>query len=144
MELAEKRNVWCFKPSAKTTLRFPRLLHDGMREKHNFTHLGTKLRPVVNTTHRTLYARERIPVHAEQEAVWAPDTIWKFWRRVKSPAPCRYPNPGPSSTQPHQYNSTVGTHVNPNSIQNFKELKYSVSPLAVHRYHPELRLLIIF
>jgi hypothetical protein len=39
---------------------------------------------VVNVTPRSLYPRERTPAPVEQEAEWATEPVWTFWRQEKS------------------------------------------------------------
>jgi hypothetical protein len=45
--------------------------------------LDTRLRWVVNFTPKPLYPREITPVPNEEEAEWAPQQVWEFWRRLK-------------------------------------------------------------
>jgi len=49
--------------------------------------LGARWMRVVNTTFRPLYPRERNSVLTKQEDGRAPETVWTFWRKEKSPLP---------------------------------------------------------
>jgi hypothetical protein len=46
--------------------------------------LGTRWKWVANFTLQLLYLQERTPVPIEQEAGWATEVVWTFWRREKS------------------------------------------------------------
>ena len=46
---------------------------------------------VVDITLRPLYFWESTPVPLEQEAGWAPESVWMFWKKVL--CPCRDSNP---------------------------------------------------
>jgi hypothetical protein len=48
--------------------------------------LGTRWRRVVNFTSQTLYSLGKTSVPNEQEAGFAPEPVWTFWRREKSVA----------------------------------------------------------
>jgi hypothetical protein len=41
---------------------------------------------MISFTPRPLYPPEEPPVTIEQEAVWAPEPVWKLWNREKSSA----------------------------------------------------------
>jgi hypothetical protein len=67
---------------------------------------------LVNFMDQPLYPRERMPVPIEEGAVWAPESVWTFWKREHfSPLPefesrtvqpvasqyIKYANPAPLS-----------------------------------------------
>jgi len=74
-----------------THVVFPVHTMKGHREKRGIAPLilnpGTRWGSVVNFTPRLLFYWERTPIPTEQDAGWAPEPVWSFWRRDKSPAP---------------------------------------------------------
>jgi hypothetical protein len=56
---------------------------------HAFLTLGLHWRRVVNTTPQLLYPLKITLVHTGQEAMWAPQPVWMFWRSEKFAVPAR-------------------------------------------------------
>jgi len=51
--------------------------------------IGTRLRRVANFMPWLLYPLERTAIPIKKKARWAPELVWRFWRREKSLAHTR-------------------------------------------------------
>jgi hypothetical protein len=85
---------------------------------------------VVNRTPRPLFLRERTP-----EAGWAPENIWKFWSREKTPVPAGIRTQDrPACNLVTTIELSVPILIQIINKTSIKGLNILVGPFCVHRY----------